>query len=142
MCECVCGILCVCVGAAGIVTGSSGVGNGWSAGMASIQGGGSALSSHSSNNAPLSRPHIYQSRASLSLSFPPFLSLPLSVSAFLSVCHIHSAHGEMRCDSIMSPRPPNQTPRSNLNEHQRRCQSWCQRKDITPRMFITALNDS
>lgn len=35
--------------------------------MASIQGGGSALSSHSSNNAPLSRPHIYQSRASLGL---------------------------------------------------------------------------
>lgn len=35
--------------------------------MASIQGGGSALSSHSSNNAPLSRPHIYQSRASLCL---------------------------------------------------------------------------
>lgn len=56
--------------------------------------GGSALSSHSSNNAPLRRPHIYQSRASLSLS------LSLSLLFFLSAIFIqHIVKCKVRSDT-------------------------------------------
>ncbi|CAB1419411.1 unnamed protein product [Pleuronectes platessa] len=83
--------------------------------MASIQGGGSALSSHSSNNAPLSRPHIYQSRASLSRSRP--LSLLFFLSAIFiqptaeckEPCVPHSTPRRSTSARLLTPIPPSST---------------------------------